>query len=122
MKEIVESYFAHRSMVNHQLASYDDCIPIGDGKGSRMESIVRGIRIGSDEDLEDVPGGKEAGGMIKLDVLDKEIFIRMKGIRLGAPTVREANGAILRRGCVRPPLNLSAMRVMLLYSGLETWA
>ena len=93
MKEIVESYFAHRSMVNHQLASYDDCIPIGDGKGSRMESIVRGIRIGSDEDLEDVPGGKEAGGMIKLDVLDKEIFIRMKGIRLGAPTVREANGA-----------------------------
>ena len=77
MKEIVESYFAHRSMVNHQLASYDDCIPIGDGKGSRMESIVRGIRIGSDEDLEDVPGGKEAGGMIKLDVLDKEIFIRM---------------------------------------------
>ena len=93
MKEIVESYFAHRSMVNHQLASYDDCIPIGDGKGSRMEDIVRGIRIGSDEDLEDVPGGEEAGGMIKLDVLDKEIFIRMKGIRLGAPTVREANGA-----------------------------
>ena len=31
--------------------------------------------------------------MIKLDVLDKEIYIRMKGIRLGAPTVREANGA-----------------------------
>ena len=93
MKEIVESYFAHRSMVNHQLASYDDCIPIGDGKGSRMEDIVKGIRIGSDDALVDVPGGEEAGGMIKLDVLDKEIFIRMKGIRLGAPTVREANGA-----------------------------
>ena len=93
MKEIVESYFAHRSMVNHQLASYDDCIPIGDGKGSRMEDIVKGIRIGSDDALIDVPGGEDAGGMIKLDVLDKEIYIRMKGIRLGAPTVREANGA-----------------------------
>ena len=55
MKEIVESYFAHRSMVNHQLASYDDCIPSGDGKGSRMEKIVRGIRIGSDDPLEDRP-------------------------------------------------------------------
>ncbi|DAC41188.1 MAG TPA: DNA-directed RNA polymerase subunit B [Candidatus Thalassarchaeaceae archaeon] len=93
MKEIVESYFAHRSMVNHQLASYNDCIPSGDGKSSRMEKIVRGIRIGSDDPLEDVPGGPDAGGMIKLDVLDKEIYIRMKGIRLGAPTVREANGA-----------------------------
>ena len=93
MKEIVESYFAHRSMVNHQLASYNDCIPSGDGKGSRMEKIVRGIRIGSDDPLEDVPGGQDAGGMIKLDVLDKEIYIRMKNIRLGAPTVREANGA-----------------------------
>ena len=93
MKEIVESYFAHRSMVNHQLASYNDCIPSGDGKSSRMENIVRGIRIGSDDPLEDVPGGPDAGGMIKLDVLDKEIYIRMKGIRLGAPTVREANGA-----------------------------
>ena len=93
MKEIVESYFAHRSMVNHQLASYDDCIPIGDGKGSRMEDIVKGIRIGSDDALVDVPVGEDAGGMIKLDVLDKEIYIRMKGIRLGAPTVREANGA-----------------------------
>ena len=93
MKEIVESYFAHRSMVNHQLASYNDCIPSGDGKSSRMERIVRGIRIGSDDPLEDVPGGPDAGGMIKLDVLDKEIYIRMKGIRLGAPTVREANGA-----------------------------
>ena len=80
-------------MVNHQLASYDDCIPIGDGKGSRMEDIVKGIRIGSDDALVDVPGGEDAGGMIKLDVLDKEIYIRMKGIRLGAPTVREANGA-----------------------------
>ena len=31
--------------------------------------------------------------MIKLDVLDKEIVVRLKNIRLGKPTVREANGA-----------------------------
>ena len=64
MKEIVESYFAHRSMVNHQLASYNDCIPSGDCNSSRMENIVRVIRIGSDAPLEDDPGGPDAGGMI----------------------------------------------------------
>ena len=53
MKEIVESYFKQRSLVNHQLASYDDCIPIGDGKQSRMENIVRNIRIGTDEHVDD---------------------------------------------------------------------
>ena len=35
MKEIVESYFKQRSLVNHQLASYNDCIPVGDGKGKQ---------------------------------------------------------------------------------------
>ena len=88
MKEIVESYFRQRSLVNHQLASYNDCIPLGDGSLSRMEKIVRSIRIGEDEPIQD-----DEGGMIKLDVLDKEIIVRMKNIRLGKPTVREANGA-----------------------------
>ena len=71
MREIVESYFKHRSLVNHQLASYNDCIPIGDGKESRMENIVRNIRIGSDEPVED-----DEGGLVKLDLLDKEIIVR----------------------------------------------
>ena len=93
MKEIVESYFKQRSLVNHQLMSYNDCIPSGDGRLSRMEKIVRSIRIGTDEPVEDLPGGEEAGGCIKLDVLDKEIIVRLKGIRLGHPTIREANGA-----------------------------
>ena len=48
MKEIVESYFKQRSLVNHQLASYNDCIPLSDGSLSRMERIVRSIRIGED--------------------------------------------------------------------------
>ena len=88
MKEIVESYFHQRSLVNHQLASYNDCIPSTDGKLSRMEKIVRNIRIGTDEPVED-----DDGGIIKLDVLDHEIVIRMKNIHLGPPTIKEANVA-----------------------------
>ncbi|HIE81276.1 MAG TPA: DNA-directed RNA polymerase subunit B [Candidatus Poseidoniales archaeon] len=88
MKEIVESYFEQRSLVNHQLASYNDCIPSSDGMMSRMDRIVRNIRIGTDELIED-----DDGGIIKLDVLDKEIVIRMKNIHLGRPTIKEANGA-----------------------------
>ena len=93
MKEIVESYFKQRSLVNHQLMSYNDCIPSGDGRLSRMERIVRNIKVGTDEPVEDLPGGEESGGCIKLDVLDKEIIVRLKNIRLGSPTIREANGA-----------------------------
>ncbi|HJM24341.1 MAG TPA: DNA-directed RNA polymerase subunit B [Candidatus Thalassarchaeaceae archaeon] len=88
MKEIVESYFKQRSLVNHQLASYNDCIPVGDGRESRMEKIVRNIRIGSDEAVED-----DEGGLVKLDLLDKEIIVRLKNLRLGRPTIKEANGA-----------------------------
>ena len=71
MKEIVESYFKQRSLVNHQLMSYNDCIPSGDGRLSRMERIVRAIRIGTDDSADDLPGGESAGGCIKLVVLDK---------------------------------------------------
>jgi DNA-directed RNA polymerase subunit B len=88
MKEIVDAFFQQRSLVNHQLGSYDDCIPSVEAGDSRMEQIVRGIRIGTDELIED-----DMGGIIKLDVLDKEIMVRMKNIRLGQPTIREANGA-----------------------------
>ena len=51
MKEIIESFFKTRSLVNHQLASYDDCIPTGDNSISRMEKIVRSIRVGTDEEV-----------------------------------------------------------------------
>jgi len=88
MKEVVESYFKQRSLVNHQLASYNDCIPVGDGKQSRMEGIVRNIKIGTDEDIDD-----DEGGLVKLDLLDKEIIVRLKNLRLGRPTIKEANGA-----------------------------
>jgi hypothetical protein len=41
MKEIVESYFQRRSLVNHQLMSYNDTILGGESRISRMEKIVR---------------------------------------------------------------------------------
>ena len=88
MKEIIEAFFRQRSLVNHQLASYDDCIPASDNTLSRMEKIVRGIRVGTDEEIED-----EEGGLIKLDVLDQNIVIRVKNIQLGEPNIREADGS-----------------------------
>ena len=88
MKDVIEAYFRDRSLVNHQLASYNDCIPSADRNTSRFEKIVRNIRIGTDEIIED-----DEGGMIKLDVLDHEIFVRMKNMTLGPPTIREANGS-----------------------------
>ena len=88
MKEIIESYFRERSLVNHQLASYNDCIPSADSQSSRFEEIVRNIRIGTEEVLDD-----DEGGLIKLDVLDHDIQVRMKNMTLGPPTIREANGS-----------------------------
>ncbi len=88
MKEIIDTYFRERSLVNHQLASYNDCIPTADSQSSRFEHILRNIRIGTDEPIED-----DEGGIIKLDVLDYEISVRMKNIQLGPPTIREANGS-----------------------------
>ena len=88
MREIIETFFRERSLVNHQIASYDDCLPKGDGRDCRFEKIVRNIRIGTDEVIDD-----DEGGLVKLDVLDNDISVRMKNLTLGPPTIREANGA-----------------------------
>ena len=88
MQEIIQSFFKERSLVNHQIASYDDCIPAGDNMISRMEKIIRNIRVGIDGEVDD-----DDGGFIKLDVVDQDIVIRMKNIQLGEPTIREANGS-----------------------------
>ena len=88
MQEIIQSFFRERSLVNHQIASYDDCIPAGDNMLSRMEKIIRNIRVGTDNEIAD-----DEGGFIKLDVVDQDITIRLKNIQLGEPTIREANGS-----------------------------
>ena len=55
---------------------------------SRMEKIIRNIRVGIDGEVED-----DEGGFIKLDVVDQDIVIRLKNIQLGEPTIRELNGS-----------------------------
>ena len=89
MQEIIQAFFKERSLVNHQLASYNDCIPASESAISRMERIIRNIRVGTDEDFND-----DEGGYIKLDVHDQDIVIRLKNVKLGQPTVKEANGAL----------------------------
>lgn len=53
-----------------------------------MEKIVQSIRVGTDEEIDD-----DQGGIIKLDVIDQDIVVRLKKIQLGTPTIREANGS-----------------------------
>ena len=80
MQEIIQAFFKERSLVNHQLASYNDCIPASENTISRMEQIIRNIRVGTDEDFND-----DEGGYIKLDVHDQDIVIRLKNVRLDNP-------------------------------------
>ena len=63
---------------------------VGDGKKG-MENIVGTLGIGSDEPVED-----DEGGMVKLDLLDKEIIVRLKNLRLGRPTLRKPTGRTSR--------------------------
>ena len=88
MQEIIEAYFRERSLVNHQVASYNDCIPSGENLPSRMESIIRNIRVGTDEEIDD-----DEGGFIRLDVADQDIVIRLRNVQLGEPMTKEANGS-----------------------------
>jgi len=88
MEEIIHSFFRERSLVNHQLASYNDCVPSPENLRSRMERIIRNIRVGTDDELDD-----DEGGYIKLDVADQDIVIRIKNVTLGEPSIKEANGS-----------------------------
>ncbi|HJN55325.1 MAG TPA: hypothetical protein QF646_02940, partial [Candidatus Poseidoniales archaeon] len=88
MKEVIQAFFRERSLANHQLASYNDCIPSISRPSSRMERIARSIRIGAEEEHDPTDGG-----MIHLDVIDQTIAVRMRNVQLGTPTIKEANGA-----------------------------
>jgi DNA-directed RNA polymerase subunit B len=103
MRELVESFFRERSIVNHHIASYNDFLPTPDNLNSGMQRVVDNIRIGE---------GDDGRGFIRLEV-DKtsgeSIEIRVGRIRnpktgaiernakptifVGNPIVKEANGA-----------------------------
>ncbi|MCK4718138.1 MAG: DNA-directed RNA polymerase subunit B'', partial [Thermoplasmata archaeon] len=102
MREIVKALFAERSIVNHQIASFNDFIPSPENINSRMQRIVDELSVGE---------SPEERGMIRLDpdkTGDEEIVIRIGRKRDGtgkidprspntlfidSPVVKEANGA-----------------------------
>ena len=103
MRELVETYFRERTVVNHHIASYNDFLPTIDHPNSRMQKIVDNVRASPDE---------AERGIIKLDP-DRtegkiiEIHIGRKRdektgqtdmnarptIMVGRPVIKEANGA-----------------------------
>ncbi len=103
MRELVETYFRERSIVNHHIASYDDFLPTIDHPNSRMQKIVDNVRSSPDE---------TERGIIRLDP-DRtegkiiEIHIGRKRdektglidpnarptISVQRPIIKEANGA-----------------------------
>src|SRR5512137_2865820 len=103
MRELVETYFRERTVVNHHIASYNDFLPTIDHPNSRMQKIVDNVRASPDE---------AERGIIKLDP-DRtegkiiEIHIGRKRdektgqtdlnarptIMVHRPVIKEANGA-----------------------------
>ncbi|MDH4123726.1 MAG: DNA-directed RNA polymerase subunit B, partial [Thermoplasmata archaeon] len=103
MRRLVETYFKERSIVNHQIASFDDFLATIDNPNSRMQKIVDSTKA-APEDAE--------GGIFRLDpdrtggnVVEIR-FGRKRDERTGQidpnatptiniqrPMIREANGA-----------------------------
>ena len=87
MKDVVEAFFRSRSIINHQLASFNDFLPTHDNPRSRMQRIIDSIRIGEVDNER---------GLIRLDIdkLDEEsVDIKLGRITVGTPIIKEANGA-----------------------------
>jgi len=87
MKDVVETFFKSRNIINHQLASFNDFLPTHDNPRSRMQKIIDSIRIGEVDNER---------GLIRLDIdkLDEEsVDIKLGRITVGTPVVKEANGA-----------------------------
>jgi len=103
LRELVETYFRERSIVNHHIASYNDFLPTIDHPNSRMQKIVDNVRASPDE---------AERGIIKLDpdrTEGKTIEIQIgrrrdpktgmidsnaqPTIMVQKPVIKEANGA-----------------------------
>ena len=86
MREILDSFFQFKSVVNHHIASFDDLIPHPDNPRSRMQRIVSNMKIGDEE---------TPRGHIRLDIdrHGKGMFVKLGRIEVGHPMVKEANGA-----------------------------
>jgi len=80
MREIVDAFYSKRSIVNHQIASYDDFLE------RRLQSIVDSTTIGQEEEIEK--------GFIYPEI--EGYKIKFGKISVGKPEVKEADGTVRR--------------------------
>ncbi len=88
MRQLVDTFFRARSIVNHHIESYNDFLPTPDNPNSKMQQVVDAIAMGE--------VGTEKG-LIRLDPsrTDQDtIDIRLGKINVKSPMVREADGSV----------------------------
>ena len=78
MRKLVDAFYRDRSIVNHQIASYNDFLD------RRLQSIVDSTIIGQEEDPE--------RGYIYPEI--EGYKIKFGKINIGTPKVKEADGTI----------------------------
>ena len=78
MRELVDAFYKDRSLVNHQIASYNDFLE------HRLQSIVGNTIIGQEEEME--------RGFIYPEI--EGYKIKFGRIAIGKPAVKEADGTI----------------------------
>ncbi|HDM08577.1 MAG TPA: DNA-directed RNA polymerase subunit B'', partial [Candidatus Omnitrophica bacterium] len=76
MREVIDAFYRERSIVNHQIASYNDFLK------RRLQDIVNSTRIGEGESLE--------RGHIHPEI--EGYKVKLGRIRVGRPMVKEATG------------------------------
>ena len=78
MRDIVDSFYRERSIVNHQIASYNDFLE------RRLQSIVDSTTIGQEEEM--------VKGFIYPEI--EGYKIKFGKVRVGKPEVKEADGTV----------------------------
>ncbi len=78
MRDLVDAFYKERSIVNHQIASYNDFLK------RRLQNIVDNTTIGDDEDIQD--------GFIYPEI--EGFQIKLGKISIGKPEVKEADGTV----------------------------
>jgi DNA-directed RNA polymerase subunit B len=103
LRELVETYFRERSIVNHHIASYNDFLPTIDHPNSRMQKIVDNVRSSPDETDRGIirlDPDRTEGKIIEIHIGRKrdektgQIDMNARPtITVGRPVIKEANGA-----------------------------
>jgi DNA-directed RNA polymerase subunit B len=103
LRELVETYFRERSIVNHHIASYNDFLPTIDHPNSRMQKIVDNVRSSPDETDRGIirlDPDRTEGKIIEIHIGRKrdektgQIDTNARPtITVARPLIKEANGA-----------------------------